>query len=83
MHYVGETDRRLQDRFADHRGYVANKKLDKATGAHFNLPGHNIADMEISIIEKVFNTNQQYRKTREEMFIEEFNSKYKGMNRKT
>ena len=62
---------------------MANKKLDKATGAHLNLPGHNIADMEISIIEKVFNTNQQYRKTREEMFIEEFNSKYKGMNRKT
>ena len=59
MQYVGETDRRLQDRFADHRGYVANKKLDKATGAHFNLPGHNIADMEITIIEKVFNTNSQ------------------------
>ena len=83
LQYIGETDRTLQKRFSEHRGYVANKKLDKATGQHFNQPGHKISDMEITIIEKIFNTNSQYRKVREDMFIQEFNTKYRGLNRKT
>ena len=81
--YIGESDRTLQARFADHRGYVSNRHLNKATGEHFNLPGHKIADMEVTILEKVFSKDQNYRRTRETMFIEQFNTKYKGLNRKT
>ena len=83
MQYVGESDRTLQERFSEHRGYVANNHLNKATGFHFNQKGHSISDMEITIIEKVHNSNGQFRKQREKMFINKFNSRYKGMNQKT
>ena len=83
MQYIGETDRSLQDRFSEHKGYVANHRLHKATGHHFNLPGHKISDMEVSIVEKIFNTDGQFRKTREKLMIRNFNTKYRGMNRKT
>ena len=53
-----------------------------ATGQHFNLPGHQLSDMEVTILEKVRN-NEQYRKQREQMWIERFNTKYKGLNRKS
>ena len=80
MQYIGETDRTLQERFADHRGYVNNHHIHKATGKHFNLPGHSIADMEVAIVEKLYNRNSQFRKVRESKIIEDFNTKYKGMN---
>ena len=55
----------------------------KATGEHYNLPGHQMADMEVTILEKIYNTDPQFRKAREKMWIERFNTKYKGLNRKT
>ena len=81
--YVGESNRTLQSRFSEHLGYVKNKKLDKTTGEHFNTKGHTISDMEITIIEKVHNTSDAFRKQREKMFIQKFNTKHKGMNQKT
>ena len=81
--YVGETSRSLQERFSEHLGYVKNKHLNKVTGEHFNLKGHNHSDMKISIMEKLHSNSDQYRKQREKMFITKFNTKYKGMNRKT
>ena len=57
--------------------------MNKATGEHFNLPGHKMADMEVSILEKIHSKDPQYRKAREKMWIERFNTKYKGLNRKT
>ena len=81
--YVGETNRSLQSRFSEHFGYVRNQQISKATGEHFNLKGHQISDMEISIVEKLHNTSDLFRKQREKMFIQKFNTKYKGMNQKT
>ena len=66
----------------EHRGYVANKHLSKATGAHFNLPGHSTNDMRVTILEKVHSMDPLVRKEREELFIRKFNTKYKGMNKK-
>ena len=82
MQYIWETDRTLQSRFLEHRGYVANQHLAKATGHHFNLPGHSIADMEVTILEKIFSLDAQFRKAREKIHIQNFNTKYKGMNQK-
>ena len=62
---------------------MVNKHHKKATGYHFNLPGHSVSDMQISVVEKVFNLNEQFRRQREKMFIEEFNTKYKGLYRQT
>ena len=83
IQYVGETNRTLQSRFSEHLGYVRTKQKSKATGEHFNSKGHQISDMEIQIIEKLHNTSDQYRKQREKMFIQKFNTKYRGLNQKT
>ena len=82
MYYIEETDGTVQSRFSEHRGYVANQHLAKATGHHFNLPGHSIAEMEVTIPEKIFSLDAQFRKAREKMHIQNFNTKYKGMNQK-
>jgi hypothetical protein len=73
----------ISQRFAEHRGYVRNRKLEKATGAHFNLPGHSMADMKITIIEKVKSDDPQMKKLRESHFINQFGTRYNGMNKKT
>ena len=59
------------------------KKTNKATGEHFSSKGHKQSDMEIMILEKLHNTCEQFRKQREKMFIQNFNTKHKGMNQKT
>ena len=62
--------RSLKSRFSEHLGYVKNQQISKATGEHFNMKGHQISDMEISIIEKLHNTSDLFRKQREKMFIQ-------------
>ena len=83
IQYIGESQRTLQDRISDHRGYITKSQTNKATGEHFNLPGHKVSDMEVTILEKIWNEDPQYRKQREQMWIEKFNTKYKGLNRKS
>ena len=53
----------------------------KATGEHFSSKGQKQSDMEIMILEKLHNTYEQFRKQREKMFIQSFNTKHKGMNK--
>ena len=82
VQYIGETQRSLQERIAEHRGYIVNHHRAKATGEHFNLPGHQLSDMRVTVVEKVRN-NTAYRKQREQMWIQHFNTKYKGLNKKS
>ena len=70
--YIGQTERTIQERFSEHRGYVTNHHISKATGFHFNQKGHSESDMEVSIVEKVYSTNDQFREQREKMFINLF-----------
>ena len=56
MKYVGETKRMLKFRLADHRGYINNQDETQATGKHFNSPGHSLADLSITVLEK-FNSS--------------------------
>ena len=80
MRYIGETKRILKFRLADHRGYVNNGD-DTATGEHFNLPGHSLSDLSITILEQVKRKDTLYRKEREKYFIRKFNTFYRGLNR--
>ena len=57
-----------------------NKKISKATGEHFNMKGHKVSDMRVSIIEKVFSQDTAVRKEREKFYIMKMNTKYKGLN---
>ena len=59
------------------------KHFNKVTGEHFNLRGYSQSDMQISIVEKIYSNSDQFRKQRERLFISKFNTKYKGMNKKT
>ena len=81
MNYIGESERRLKDRIAEHIGYIRTKKQNQATGHHFNLPGHSLADFKVIALEKVKSSDPFYRKERESYLIRKFNTFYKGMNR--
>ena len=81
--YIGETGRSLKTRLADHCGYVRNHHTDQATGAHFNQPGHSLANMKITILEQVKTNEISYRKEREHYFINKFNTHHKGMNKQS
>ena len=82
MQYIGETEHTVRKRFLQHRGYVRRQETDMATGSHFNLPGHSMADMTISVLERISNPDEQYRKERESHYIEQFEAYRKGMNRR-
>ena len=79
--YIGETKRSLKERLSDHRGYINNKKIEYITGHHFNLPGHDLSNLKITILEKQKTEDDLYRKERERYFINKFNTFHKGMNR--
>ena len=73
----------LKERFSEHPGYVTNQNITKATGHHFNLPGHKVSDMTVTIIEKKHSRDELFRKEREKLFIKKMNTRYKGINRKS
>jgi hypothetical protein len=81
MKYIGETKQTLKFRLADHRGYINNQDLSKATGEHFNSPGHSLSDLNITVLEKVRQKEDLYEKEREKYFIRKFNTFYRGLNR--
>ena len=69
--YIGQTMHSLRDRFLDHLGYARREEVEKTIGGHFNLPGHKLSDMSISVLESVKERNTYYRECR------------KGINRKS
>ena len=53
--YIGETGRRLSDRFAEHLRSVRNNDVDKPVARHFNAANHDmkicaISDMQVFVI---------------------------------
>ena len=80
--YIRETYKKLRDRICEHLGYIRTKKTDKLTGDHFNKPGHSMANMTVTILEKVKSNEWQYRKEREKYIIRKFNTFYCGLNLK-
>ena len=70
MKYIGETKRMLKFRLADHRGYINNQDETQATGKHFNSPGHSLADLSITVLEKVKKSDDLYIKERKRNSLE-------------
>ena len=79
--YVGKTERSLRKRFLEHKGYVINKMFEKATGYHFNTKNHDVCDMTITALEKIYTKDTFFIEEKEREWIRSFNTKYKGMNR--
>ena len=80
--YSGETKRLLKFCIADHCGYVINKETTQATGSHLNLPGHTLADLQVSCIEIVTKNITLYRKIKEASHLIRLDSIYQVINRK-
>ena len=77
--YIGETRRLVKFRVANQRGYVSKQETDKATGAHFSMPGHSLADLRVTKVEQTRGKSNEYRKDREHYFIRKFDTYYKGI----
>ena len=61
MVYLGETKRQFKFCLVSHRGYVVNKHTNQATGLHFNLPGHSLADISATGIEIINKSEKNVR----------------------
>ena len=81
LRYIGTTGRQLKLRLAEHRGYITNQVVNTATGAHYNLPGHSLADLKVTILEQTKSSDEDYRIEREKYFIRKFDAFNKGLNR--
>ena len=81
INYIGETERPLKERIAEHKGYIRTNKVNQPIGEHFSKPGHALHDLKVTVLENVKNRDTQYRKERESYLIRKFNAFYKGMNK--
>ena len=78
--YIGMTTRKLCQRMNDHRGYIRRNE-DTATGRHFNLKGHSIADLQVVAIERVSPAgDQELIELRESLWISRYDSVTFGAN---
>ena len=73
LQYIGETKRRLKDRFNEHRRTIDNpntKSKPTTAAEHFlTAPNHTANDMQLIPIEKVFSNRDSVRKAREAFLI--------------
>ena len=71
--YIGETGRRLGDRFLEHRLDVITKKVAPPVPAHFAEVEHQLKDMQVAVISA--GPPEQDKRRRQEMrFIHNFGS---------
>ena len=73
LQYIGETKRRLKDRFNEHRRTIDNpdnKSKPTTAAEHFlSSPNHTANDMILIPIEKIFSNRDSIRKARETVLI--------------
>ena len=79
--YIGTSGQKFKDRLADHRGYISNLVLSRATGAHWNQPDHSLEQLKVFILEQTKNNSEEYRREREKFFIRLFDTFKSGLNR--
>ena len=75
--YIGETGRRLGDRFREHLRDVekGEKNASKPVARHFNLPNHSILHMAVCGL-SLHQGNTESRKTLEQKFIFQIGTSY-------
>ena len=62
--YIGETGRKLADRFREHRRDVINGRTDLPVPAPFNQTNHTLDDMKVAVL-KAGLANKDYREKQE------------------
>ena len=77
--YIGETKRRLADRFIEHLRSIKINFPGLPVGAHFNSSEHSIFNANISVVSSC--VNDTYRMTEEERLIYNLGTlEQRGMN---
>ena len=85
LQYIGETKRRLKDRFNEHRRPIINTSsyTPTAVSEHFLTSSHTVDDMTLIPIEHVYTKRDSIRKAREAFLIHFGNTlKPAGLNRR-
>ncbi|XP_020602587.1 uncharacterized protein LOC110041621 [Orbicella faveolata] len=67
--YIGETGRRLGDRFREHLRSTRQTNVDLPVGRHFASPEHASTDMLVSVIRSGFRDTQDRRRFEAEMIF--------------
>ena len=49
LKYIGQTTRYLDERVREHIGYIRNLHKNQPTGEHFNLSGHELYHLKVSV----------------------------------
>ena len=68
--YIGETKRKLNECFREHRRSAHHLSCPTPTSEHFNLPGHSTKDMQLIPLELIRNSRGSVRKAREAYLID-------------
>ena len=66
----------------EHIGYIRNLHTNQPTGEHFNLPGHELYHLKVSVLEKVWDHGRSLLEVRESKYIRDFMTELGEMNRK-
>ena len=51
LQYIGQTTRSLDERVREHIGYIRNLHTNQPTGEHFNLHGHELYYLKVSVLQ--------------------------------
>ena len=63
LHYIGETGRRLSDRFSEHlRSVRTMHDVDNPVAQHFNTANHSISDIKVYAISLISCGNDSRKK---------------------
>ena len=65
--YIGEMERRLADRFTEHRRDIMNRDISKPVPQHFTTSEHNLEDVYVTALVNVHGRRE--RRTVEERTI--------------
>ena len=68
LQYIGQTTR-SDERVREHIGYIRNLHINQPTGEHFNIPGHELYNLKVSVLEKVWNLRRSLLEVRESKYI--------------
>ena len=53
-------------------GYIRDLHTIQPTGEHFNLPGHELYYLKVSVLEKVWDLGRSLLEVRESKYIKDF-----------
>ena len=68
----GQTTISLDARVREHIGYIRNLHTNQPTGEHFNLPGHELYHLKVSVLEKVWDLGRSLLEVQESKYIRDF-----------